>query len=74
MVLGEVLLEYPDHYTYNNLFHTRIQDIDLRGDSVKNLLFDQSGRDYSCMLSGIKYIVAISWKSAFLIWLCKPST
>lgn len=47
MVLGEVLLEYPDHYTYNNLFHTRIQDIDLRGDSVKNLLFDQSGRDYS---------------------------
>lgn len=47
MVLGEMLLEYPDHYTYNNLFHTRIQDIDLRGDSVKNLLFNQSGRDYS---------------------------
>ncbi len=47
MVLGEVLLEYPNHYIYNNLFHTRIQNIDLIGDDVKNLLFDQSGRDYS---------------------------
>lgn len=47
MVLGEVLLEYPNHYIYNNLFHTRIQNIDLIGDAVKNLLFDQSGRDYS---------------------------
>lgn len=47
MVVGEIYLEHGNTFSYNNLFHTRIQDIDVKDEEASKLLFDQEGKDYS---------------------------
>ena len=47
MVIGEVYLEDENGYSYFNLSHTRVMDIDVYGDDASNLLFDQAGKDFT---------------------------
>ncbi len=48
MVIGEYYLEFADNqYQYQNLSHTRVMDIDLKGREIAKLLFAQEGKDYS---------------------------
>lgn len=47
MVMGEFVIEYPDHFAYFNLCHTHLQNIDVRGEEVRQLLFSQEGKDFS---------------------------
>lgn len=47
MVIGEVYLEDEHRYSYFNVSHTRVKDIDLYGDDATALLFDQAGKDFT---------------------------
>ena len=47
MVMGDVLLDYESHFAYYNFAISRICDLDVRGDEVADLLFNQRGKDWS---------------------------
>lgn len=47
MVIGEIYLQNKDTYTYFNLSHVRILDIDVRKQAASRLLFDQEGKDFT---------------------------
>lgn len=47
MVIGEIYLEDEKGYSYFNLSHTRVMDIDVYGDDASKLLFDQAGKDFT---------------------------
>lgn len=47
MVIGEVYLQYKDRFTYYNLSHVRLLDIDVQKDVASRLLFEQEGRDFT---------------------------
>ena len=63
LVLGEFVLEYPDgHYEINDLMHVYNCDLDLKGESIRHLLFDQYGIDYSLHVIWNKVIARSLWK------------
>lgn len=47
MVIGEIYLQNKKLYTYFNLSHTRLLDINARDEEASRLLFDQEGKDYT---------------------------
>lgn len=47
MVIGEIYLQNENIYTYFNLSHIRLLDIDVKGEDASHLLFDQDGADYT---------------------------
>lgn len=65
MVIGEICMEYDDHYSYFNLFHTRLLDIDVKDEEVRNLLFSQSGKDFSLHVVWNKIYSRELWDRAY---------
>lgn len=47
MVIGEIYLQNKNIYTYLNLSHVRLLDIDAKDEDASNLLFDQEGMDFT---------------------------
>lgn len=47
MVIGEIYLQNENIYTYFNLSHIRLLDIDAKGEDASRLLFNQEGIDYT---------------------------
>lgn len=47
MVIGEIYLQNENIYSYFNLSHVRLLDIDAKGEDASKLLFDQYGMDFT---------------------------
>ncbi len=66
MVIGEYYLEYEDGtLKYQNLAHTRILDIDLRGEEASDLLFKQHGLDFSLHVVWNKIYSKKLWEKCY---------
>lgn len=66
MVIGEYILEYEDGtFKYQNLAHTRILDIDLKGKKAKDLLFNQHGLDFSLHVVWNKIYSRTLWEKCY---------
>lgn len=65
IVIGQYVLEYPDgRYTYQNLAHTRIIDINYYGEDIAKFLLEQYGMDYSLHVVWNKVYSKTLWDKA----------
>lgn len=67
MVLGELFYEKGDSniYIFDNLWHTRLMDIDLYGDAVSDILFEQEGKDFSLHVVWNKIYRRDLWEACY---------
>lgn len=47
IVIGEIYIQNKNTYSYYNLSHVRLLDIDAKGEDTSHLLFDQEGMDFT---------------------------
>lgn len=47
MVMGEVVMDFGNHYEYYNYAMSRVLDLDLKGREAADFLFKQMGKDWS---------------------------